>query len=39
MSRYEEMRKERLDDVKKEETDVEVHKSTTVFHGVGADYG
>lgn len=34
------MRKERVDEAKpKEEKDTEVHKSTTIFHGVGADYG
>ncbi len=43
MQRYEEMRKERVEEVKpKEEEEDEskiVHKSTTVYHGVGADHG
>ena len=36
MSRYEEMRKQRLEDHKKREPhngEDEVHKATTVFHG------
>lgn len=40
MKRYEEMRKERLEEAKvKEPKDTEIHKATTVFHGVNAEYG
>lgn len=40
MSRYEETRKERLDEAKsKEPVDSETHKSTTIYHGVATDYG
>lgn len=38
MQRYEEMRKERMEEVKQKEPkeeDAEVHKSTTIYHGVG----
>jgi pre-mRNA-processing factor 17 len=41
MLRYEEMRKERLEEAKSKEAvgQEPVLKSTTIFHGVQADYG
>lgn len=41
MSRYEEMRKSRLEEAKHREPaqETEVHRSTTVFHGAGGDFG
>ena len=41
MQRYEEMRKERVEEVKPKEEDEEkeVHRATTIFHGVGGDQG
>lgn len=49
MRRYEEMRKERVDEHKgkrgkgvdgeKEYSENEVHRATTIYHGVNGDYG
>jgi hypothetical protein len=40
MSKFEEKRKERLDDAKsREPKETETHKSTTIFHGINTDYG
>lgn len=41
MQKYEELRKERLEEAKLKETEEEQGelKSTTIFHGVHADYG
>ena len=41
MQRYEEMRKERVDEHKPkgEHLETEVHKATTIYHGVNGEYG
>lgn len=42
LQRYEEMRKQRLEEAKTKEVEGdenEVHKSTTIFHGIKTDYG
>ena len=40
MLKYEEKKKERLDDAKsREPKETEVHKATTIFHGINTDYG
>lgn len=44
MKRYEEMRKERMEEHKpsrgdREYAESEVHRATTIYHGVNGDYG